>query len=207
MAEAATETIDIVIADKSPLILSGLAQVMDGHERINLLATAADGECFMDALDRLCFDIGVIGWDMPYLHGRDVLQAMRGRDEATRVIVYTGNPAPEIPHQVMQLGGAGYCSKTEPPERLIDTVLAVSEGRMVFPFMDLSKPSNDPFAALTPRERELLAALSDGRANARIADDLGISLNTVKFHLKNLYGKLTVKNRAQAVVRYLRPHD
>ena len=89
-------------------------------------------------------------------------------------------------------------------QRLVS--LAVAEGRMVFPFMDMSQPGGDPFASLTSREQELLAALAHGRTNAQIAGDLEISLNTVKFHLKNLYGKLSVRNRAQAVAHYLKSH-
>ncbi|MBT3239090.1 MAG: response regulator transcription factor, partial [Rhodospirillaceae bacterium] len=134
-------------------------------------------------------------------------KSLRNSIETTpRIIVFTGNASPDVPRQVMQLGGAGFCSKSESPERLIETVLAVSEGRMVFPFMDMSKPGGDPFGTLTKREQELLSALAEGRTNGQIAEDLGISLNTVKFHLKNLYGKLSVRNRAQAVATFLTAH-
>ncbi|MBT3397015.1 MAG: helix-turn-helix transcriptional regulator, partial [Alphaproteobacteria bacterium] len=61
----------------------------------------------------------------------------------------------------------------------------------------------DPFSHLTHRERELLPSLRTGRTTAQIASDLGISVNTVKYHLKNLYAKLGVRNRAQAVDAYL----
>lgn len=197
------DTVEVVVADKSPLILSGLTHLFRQDDRLALIATAADGERFLEAVDRFTFDVAIVGWNMPYLSGQGVLQALRESEKPPRVIVYTGNAAADIPRQVMQLGGAGFCSKTEPPEHLIETVLAVAEGRMVFPFMDLSRPGNDPFAGLTQREQELLAALADGRTNAQIAGDLNISLNTVKFHLKNLYGKLDVKNRAQAVACFL----
>ena len=197
------ETIDIVVADKSPLILSGLVQLFDQDERFHLVATAADGERFLEAVERLSFDIGIIGWNMPYLSGQGVLQALQKSEKNPRVIVFTGNGSPGIPRQVMRFGGAGFCPKTDHPSVLLETVLAVAEGRMVFPFMDMSRPSNDPFSGLTSREQELLASLSLGRTNQQIAGDFSISLNTVKFHLKNLYGKLDVKNRAQAVACYL----
>ena len=196
-------TIDIVVADKSPLVLSGIVQLFEQDERFHLVATAADGERFLEAVERLSFDIGIIGWNMPYLSGQGVLQALQKSEKPPRVIVFTGNGSPDIPRQVMRLGGAGFCPKTDHPSVLLETVLAVSEGRMVFPFMDMSRPSNDPFSGLTSREQELLASLALGRTNQQIAGDLSISLNTVKFHLKNLYGKLDVKNRAQAVACYL----
>lgn len=199
------DPIDVVVADKSPLILHGLAQIFDHDDRFNLVATAADGERFMEAVDRLKFDVGIIGWNMPYLSGQGVLQALQQRPggKSPRIIVFTGNGAPDIPRQVMRFGGAGFCSKTDQPTQVIETVLAVAEGRMVFPFMDLSRSGSDPFSGLTAREQELLASLARGRTNQQIAGDLAISLNTVKFHLKNLYGKLDVKNRAQAVACYL----
>ena len=207
MANNPKDNIDIVIADKSPLVQTGLANLFEGDSRFRLVATCADGERFLDAVDRLHFDIGIIGWNMPFQGGIDVLKSVRERRQTPRIIVYTGNVAPEVPRQVMQLGGAGFCLKSDPPERLVQTVLSVSEGRMVFPFMDLSQPGADPFLSLTGREQELLAALSHGRTNAQIAAELGISLNTVKFHLKNLFSKLNVKNRAQAVACYLKSYE
>ncbi|MCB2100849.1 MAG: response regulator transcription factor [Rhodobacterales bacterium] len=206
MSQADPKSIEIVIADKSPIVQGGLGRMFEDDERFTLVATASDGERFMEAVERLRFSIGIIGWDMPYMDGRAVLQAVRERPNPPRLIVYTGNGSPEIPRQTMQLGGAGFCSKREPPSRLVETVIAVSEGRMVFPFMDMSRPGGDPYATLTTREQELLASLAKGRTNAQIAGDLDISLNTVKFHLKNLYSKLTVKNRAQAVAHYLKSH-
>ncbi len=206
MSEAQYKPIDIVVADKNPLVQAGLAQLLAGDSRFTLLATAADGERFLEAIDRLVFDVGVIGWDMPYLDGRGVLESLRERPAAPRIIVYTGNARADIPRTVMQLGGAGFCAKTEPPDRLLETIAAVAEGSMVFPFMDVREAPADPLGALTGRELELLAALSRGRTNAQIAGDLDISLNTVKFHLKNLYDKLGVNNRAQAVAHYLKSH-
>lgn len=201
---ASQKTIDVVIADKSPLVQAGLEKLLADDNRFTVVAVAADGERFMEAVDRLYFDIGIVGWNMPYLDGRGVLESLNKRQNRPRVVIYTGNAAPDVPRQVMQLGGAGFCSKTESPERVVETLIAVSEGRMVFPFMDLSQPGTDPFATLTAREQELLSALANGRTNAQISADLEISLNTVKFHLKNLYGKLNVKNRAQAVACYLK---
>lgn len=191
--------VEVVIADKNPLVLSGLRQLFDESGRFKLVATATDGERFLEAVRRIAFDIGIIGWNMPYCDGRAVLEALRDLPNAPRIIVYTGSLEPDVPRQVMALGGAGFCAKGEPPEHLLAAVAAVAAGRMVFPFIDVRKLASGPLAELTRRERELLDKLASGQTNAQLARELGVSINTVKFHLKNLYDKLAVNNRAQAV--------
>lgn len=207
MADSTQRPIDLVIAEKNPLLQSSLSRLFAEDDRFCVVAMAADGERFLAAVERLAFDVGIIGWEMPYLDGRGVLQALRGRDHAPRVIVYTGSPNPDVPRQAMALGAAGFCSKNEPPTHLLETILAVAAGRMVFPFIDVGRLAADPFAGLTPREREMLAALAGGLTNQQMAGQLSISLNTVKFHLKNLYDKLGVNNRAQAVAYYLKGRE
>ncbi len=207
MAEVETRPIDIVIAEKNPLLQSSLVRLFEDDPRFCVVATAADGERFVEAVERMPFDVGVIGWEMPYMDGRAVLQALRNRPAAPRIIVYTGSPNPDVPRQAMALGAAGFCSKSDPPTSLLETIQAVAQGRMVFPFIDVGRLTNDPFAGLTPREREMLAALAGGLTNQQMAGQLAISLNTVKFHLKNLYDKLGVNNRAQAVAYYLKGRE
>lgn len=82
-------------------------------------------------------------------------------------------------------------------------VVAVAAGRMAFPHVDVRDLDLNPLAGLTEREREILESLSKGMTDRQLAEDFGISLITVKFHLKNLYGKMSVENRAQAIAKYL----
>ncbi len=191
------------MADKNPIVLSGLERVFNDDQRFSVVAIAADGERFLEAVSRLSFDVGVIGWEMPYLDGRGVLHELRNQSGAPRIVVYASAPSAEIPRAVMAMGGAGFCPADAPTDVLLDTVANVAQGRMVFPYIDVRTLETDPFSALTHRERELLPSLRTGRTTAQIAADLGISVNTVKYHLKNLYGKLGVRNRAQAVDAYL----
>jgi two-component system, NarL family, nitrate/nitrite response regulator NarL len=207
MGVQATRAIDVVIAEKNPLLQSSLVKLFSADERFNLTAVTADGERFLETIERIPFDVGVIGWEMPCTDGRGVLQALRGRTDSPRLIIYTGSPNPDVPRQAMTLGAAGFCSKREAPEQLLDTIASVAAGRMVFPFIDVSSLASDPLAGLTPRERELLGALAGGLTNQQMATQLDISLNTVKFHLKNLYDKLGVGNRAQAVAFYLKGRE
>jgi two-component system nitrate/nitrite response regulator NarP len=86
---------------------------------------------------------------------------------------------------------------------LLDAVASVARGRMSLPYVDLQTLTKDPLGELTARERELLVALANGWTNLQIASRIGISRNTVKYHLKNLYDKLGVSNRAMAVALYM----
>jgi two-component system nitrate/nitrite response regulator NarL len=195
--------IQVVVVDKNPLLLSGLRQIFDADPRFSLVATASDGERFLEAVERLRFDVGVIGWEMPYLGGQAVLSALKTRRNAPRIVVYTGRIDAAVPRLVMALGGAGFCLKSDPPARLLDTVAAVAAGNMVFPFVDMRALMDNPLLSLTARERELLKALASGRTNAQLATAMGVSVNTIKFHLRNLYDKLSVRNRAQAVALHM----
>lgn len=194
-----SDQMSVVLADKNPMVLAGMRQLLESDGRFRVIATAADGERFLELARQHRFQIGIIGWEMPSHGGRAVLQTLRLQPRAPRVIVYTGSRDPEVPREVMALGGAGFCAKSEPPERLLAVLLEVASGRMSFPFVDVRRLGHDPLAALSRRERQLLDGLATGRTNARLASELGLSVNTVKFHLKKLYEKLAVRNRAEAV--------
>ena len=195
--------IELVVADKNPLILSGLKQLIAEDDRFKLVALATDGERFLEAVERLTFSVGIIGWAMPYCNGHAVLERLRDTQAAPRIVVYTGSSDPNVPRNVMALGGAGFCAKSDPPEALLETVVSVAAGRMVFPFVDVRTLNRDPLEMLTGKESELLEAMASGATNAELAQALGVSINTIKFHLRNIYDKLDVRNRAQAIALHL----
>jgi two-component system, NarL family, nitrate/nitrite response regulator NarP len=199
--------VDLAIADKSPIVVAGLRALLADEQRFNLVCIAADGERFLDAVERFRFDLAIIGWVLPVVHGRDILKALAGRENAPRIIVYTGDEDPGVPQEVLELGGAAFVSKREPPGQLVEVVSAVAAGRMIFPLTAkralAAHRRADPAACLSRRELQLLGLLGSGKTNAQLARELGVSENTVKFHLRNLFDKLGVKNRAQAVHLHL----
>lgn len=201
-----TGPIDVAVVDKNPLVRMGLTQLLAEDSRFRPVFSATDGKRLLDALEQRPADVVVLGWIMPYCDGRCVLEAFRQLSEPPRVVIYTGSPEAGLPEAALRLGAAGYCKKSEEPEVLLDVIASVAQGRMVFPFVDLGRSAVDPLAELTPRELELLRELGNGSTNARLAKQLGVSVNTVKFHLANVYRKLDVRNRAQAVALLLR-HD
>ncbi len=203
MANLNPTPILVVVADKSPLVRAGLRGLLGEDERFELVADVENGEQFLSLVGHQPFQVGIVGWVMPGLGGRGVLDGLRDHPSAPRVVIYTGDPGADIPRETMRLGGAGFCSKSEPPSQLLDSVARVANGQMIFPFIDIRGLHSYPLSSLTPREHELLAALSEGNSNAQLAARFEISIQTVKFHLKNVYEKLGIGNRAQAVALYV----
>jgi two-component system nitrate/nitrite response regulator NarP len=197
----------IAIADKNPVIRTGLVDILARDGRFEVVATVASGAAFLSLAEERHIDIGVIGWSLPDMTGGDVLGELKRRALPTRIIVYTGEPARDVLRQTIKIGAWGFLSKSDEPAVLLETISSVARGRLCFPYIDIDSLTHDPLDVLTVRERELLAALANGWSNLQIASRIGISRNTVKYHLKNLYDKLGVKNRAMAVALYMSKPD
>lgn len=193
----------IAIADKNPVVRAGLAEIMRRDGRFEVAGAVATGAAFLELVQRQPIDIGIIGWALPDMTGGGVLAALKGKEGAPRIIVYTGEPGSDVLRRSIRAGAWGFISKSDEPPVLLETVSSVARGRLCFPYVDIEALSRDPLEALTVRERELLGALANGWSNLQIASRIGISRNTVKYHLKNLYDKLGVRNRAMAVALYM----
>jgi len=193
----------VAIADKNPVVRSGLRDFIARDGRFDVLDAWPTGAAFLASIEQHPADIGIIGWSLPDMNGGEVLSALKRRHSPTRIIVYTGEPGKDVLRQAVRLGAWGFISKSDEPAMLVDTIAAVARGRMSLPYIDLNALTTDPLGELTARERELLTALANGWTNLQIASRIGISRNTVKYHLKNLYDKLGVSNRAMAVALYM----
>jgi two-component system nitrate/nitrite response regulator NarP len=194
--------IDIALADSNALMLGALSDVLERHPRFSLVFTARSAEGFLTSARRVPVHVGIIDWVLPTAGGAGLMRELGALAMPPRIVVY-GSADPEITaRQAMEAGAAGYCSRQEPVERLIETIEAVAQGRMVFPYMTPRQRSADPLASLTPKEHAMLAALARGLTNEQLAAEHNVSINTVKFHLRNLFDKLDVPNRAKAIALY-----
>lgn len=190
--------ITIMLADSNPLVLSAMAEVFERHPRFSLIATASTAEGFLGTAMRVPAQVGVIDWNLPALGGAKLLEVLRAQERAPRMVVYADQGS-EAHLSALAAGAAGFVPRSGAVETLLETCAAVASGRMVFPFVDVRKLQNDPLKSLSPRETRMLEALATGLTNRELSAELGITTNTVKFHLSNLYDKLSVKNRAQAI--------
>ncbi|HVZ04770.1 response regulator transcription factor [Hyphomicrobium sp.] len=195
--------IEVTIADQNPVVRSGLEALIERDGRFSVCGVHANGAALIDALKVKPVEIAIVGWTLPDMTGGAVLARLKQEKWQTRVVIYTGERSGDVLRQAIKGGAWGFVSKTEDPQVLLEAVISVARGRLSLPYVDIDLLNHDPLEGLTARERELLAALANGWTNLQIAARTGISRNTVKYHLKNLYDKLGVSNRAMAVALHV----
>lgn len=195
--------IEVTIADQNPVVRAGLETLVERDGRFAVCGIHATGEALINALKAKPVEIAIVGWALPDMTGGAVLARVKQEKWRTRVIIYTGERSSDVLRQAIKGGAWGFVSKTEDPQVLLEAVVSVARGRLSLPYVDIDLLNHDPLEGLTARERELLAALANGWTNLQIAARTGISRNTVKYHLKNLYDKLGVSNRAMAVALHV----
>ncbi len=193
--------IDVMLADNNPLVLSAMSEIFERDPRFSLVATSATAEGFLGAVMRVPVKLCVISWDLPVLGAAKLIEILREQQNAPRFVIY-GDEAADVPRLAMQAGAAGFSSRSGEVEDLLDTCADVAEGKMVFPFIDVRKMQQNPIQSLSRKELTILEALAKGMSNRELSKELQISTNTVKFHLSNIYDKLSVKNRAQAIAYF-----
>lgn len=193
--------IDIVLADSNPLVLTAMSEIFDRDPRFSLVATASTAEGFLGTVMRLPVKVGVIDWNLPVLGGAKLIEVLAAQDTGLRIVIY-GDDRGDLPRRAMAAGAAGFTPRSAPVASLLNTCAEVAAGRMVFPFIDVRELQRDPIQSLSRKERAILDALAQGLTNRQLAEELEISTNTVKFHLSNIYDKLSVRNRAQAIAFY-----
>jgi two-component system nitrate/nitrite response regulator NarP len=199
-----TKPIRVGIADKSPLMRAALKQLISEDERFEMVCASENSEDFLKTLEPTPMDVAIVGWIIPPGDARFILDRLQNRKTSPRVVVYTGFESDMVPLQVMAHGAAAFVSKNDQPVHLLDTIAQVASGRMVFPYLDVSQLNANPLNALTKRELEILCSLAAGRTNKEIAAEKAVSTNTVKYHIRNLFEKLGVSNRGQAIALYLK---
>lgn len=198
----AEQRVRVVVAERNPFVVSALREMLECDGRFDLLGVVHSGAQFLELAAATKFDVAVVGWKLADMDGADVLTEVQNRELGVRITIFSNDHDIGILKQCVRLGAQGYCFQFDEPPVIFETILAVAHGRICIPYIDINKVNDTPLSRLTVRERELLAVLSDGWTNLQIATRTGISENTVKYHLKNLYDKLDVRNRAMAVALY-----
>ena len=195
------------LVEPNPLIVAALTGLFERDPRFSLTATLTRGSELIAAARRQEVSLAVVSWRLADGSAAELLREIKARELPLRVIVFSNDDDLDLVRRAVRLGAHGYCYQFDDPSILFETLHTVARGRICIPDIDVTRLNDTPLAQLTVRERELLDMLSRGWTNLQVANRTGISENTVKYHLKNLYDKLDVRNRAMAVALYTREKD
>lgn len=203
-----TPPIRIVLADDHALVMEGLRSLIDHQPDMQVRAAVQNGDELLAWLQLHEADVAVVDVQMPY-GGLKALAEIRRRELPVRVLLLTAFADGESIQAALQYGAEGFALKTESPTQTIEAIRQVAQGRLVFPrtaqrWMTHYRSPSPSGPELSQRELEVLKKLARGLPNAEIAGELIVSENTVRFHLKNIYEKLGVTNRTEAVAWYFR---
>jgi DNA-binding NarL/FixJ family response regulator len=206
--------ITVLIADDQALVRGGLRLIVDAQDDMQVVGEAEDGTDAIAQTRELEPDVVLMDIRMPELDGiaatRDL--AVNG-PPSTRVLMLTTFDEDRLVYDAMRAGASGFLLKSAPPARLAEAIRTINAGeallapsitrRLIEDFVHRPPPGAavpEALAELTGREREVLALVACGLANAEIASELVLSEATVKTHVNRILSKLDLRDRTQAVV-------
>jgi DNA-binding NarL/FixJ family response regulator len=191
-------TISLVIADDHPLILAGIATLIETEPTFELLGQAVDAIQAVEQYVRLRPDVLLIDLNMPG-GGLDAIARIKAMHPEAKIVILTTYEGDEDVHRGLQAGASAYLLKQASFEEIVHCVRQVASHRRYLPPELVEKLASRINAnQLSKRELDILAHLSAGKSNKVIARDAGIGVGTVKYHINNILSKLNVSCRTEA---------
>ena len=209
--------IKVLVVDDHDLFRRGLMEVLDEEDDMEVVGEARNGQEAIEQVDKLSPDIVFMDLNMPVRNGIETTAFLTQKWPDLKVLVLTVSEEAVDLYHALSVGARGYVLKISNPQEIIDALRQVHQGWVVVsPAMaprflsDLgegAEPGGDPSSKdggqgpevqLTLREQEILRHVARGLSNAQLADTLLVSENTIKTHIKNILGKLHMKNRSEA---------
>ncbi|MBZ2199718.1 response regulator transcription factor [Occultella gossypii] len=211
MTTDAPNPTSVVVADDQPVVLAGLAAMIDSALDLAVVATASDGEALLSEVARHRPDVAVVDVRMPRLDGIGATRRICREYPDTHVLILTTFDLDEYVYDALLAGASGFLLKDVTAPRLIEAVRMIADGsmllgptatrRLVHEVAARSATAPHPgMNDLSDREREVLLAVARGLSNAEIAAELTVSENTVKTHISQVLRKLDARSRVQLVI-------
>ncbi len=208
--------IRILLAEDHDIVREGTRQVLEKAQDLDVIGEAGDGDEAVHLGETLKPDVLVMDVRMPRLNGLEATRRIKASHPEIRVLVLSAYEDDQYVFPLLEAGADGYLLKTAKGRELVEAIRAVHAGRKVLSPSITDKvighlagtpddhDSDEMVEALTERELEVLQAVASGKSNKEIAEGLSLSTNTVQVHLRNIFGKLGVSSRTEAVTHALR---
>ena len=203
----------VLIVEDDPMMQLGLQQVLSDWPEVSLIGVAEDGYLGVEAAlkekpDLILMDIG-----LPRMDGIEATKKIKEALPETRVVMLTSHTAETEVIAALSSGADAYCIKGSSVDRLRSAIAAAGDGatyldpgvaKCVVNHLQPPPPQNDLNTNLSPREFDVLKLMVEGKTNVEIAEELYLSPNTIKTHVRGIMNKLSVDDRVQAAVTALR---
>jgi NarL family two-component system response regulator LiaR len=211
-----TTKIRLLIADDHPLVRLALRSVLEKHDDFEIIAEAGDGQEAINLAKELNPDIVIMDISMPEVSGLEATRQIKMDCPETSVLVLTVHTDNEHILGILEAGASAYLTKRVFGDEIIHTIRALAVGETVlsptvwqqvlkYVSRRIAKPLQiNATDKMTPKELEILGLLAKGISNKDIANELGVSVRTIKSHLADLFLKLHVSSRTEAVIVSLR---
>ncbi len=197
----AASRIRILTVDDHPLILEGIASVLQRQPDMELVGEASDGYQAIEAFAKFRPDVSLIDLQMPGMNGVDTIIAILEKWPGARCIVLTTYAGDVQATRALKAGAKGYLLKSMLRKDLVDTIRTVHSGKSRIPAEIATElASHLTSDALSAREIEVLRMVGEGCSNKIVADHLKISEDTVKGHMRSILAKLNANDRTHAVM-------
>ncbi len=208
-------TIKVLLAEDHDIVREGTRRLLERAEDIVVVGEAGDGAQAAQLVQALRPDVVVMDIRMPQVSGIEATRQIKTHCPETRVLILSAYEDEQYVFPALQAGASGYLLKTASGRDLITAIRAVQRGEQVLDphitkmmVQHVAKPEayqgDRIVEPLTDREREVLQAAANGLGNKQIAETLSITTNTVQVHLHNIFGKLGVNSRTEAIAFALR---
>lgn len=206
------DPVRLMVVDDHTLFRDGLRALFGSIDDIDVVGEASNGEEAVDKVGRLQPDVVLMDIQIPEINGIEATRRIVSAHPEIGVIVVTMLEDDDSVFAAMRAGARGYILKGADQDEMLRAIRSVASGealfgaevadRLVSFFNGASQPHGDPaFPELTERERQVLDLIAKGWSNAKIADNLVISPKTVSNHCSNIFSKLQVADRTQALLR------
>jgi two-component system nitrate/nitrite response regulator NarL len=211
LSNSQTGRITVLVADDHPLYREAVVRAVRARAEFELIGQAEDGREALGVIRERSPDIAVIDVQMPSLGGVEVVRAVARDGLATRMVLLSAHLESDTVYTAVAHGVRAYLSKAWPAERICDALLAVARGDVILPeevqaglAAAIRSHGDSGRPVLSPREHEVLVLIAEGLSAPAVGLRLHVSPATVKTHLKTLYEKLGVSDRAAAVAEGMR---
>ncbi|MGT2888248.1 response regulator transcription factor [Streptococcus didelphis] len=205
------DNIKVILVDDHEMVRLGLKSFLDMQEGIEVIAEGSNGKEGVDLSLSLKPDVVVMDLVMPELNGVEATLEILEKWKDAKILVLTSYLDNEKIYPVIEAGAKGYMLKTSSAAEILNAIKKVSKGQLAIETevdkkIKAHNKNPDLHEELTAREYDILYLLAKGYDNQTIANELFISLKTVKTHVSNILAKLEVDDRTQAVVYAFRHH-